>query len=64
MQAGIHDVMIRQAAVFDGLGNPPFIADVAIDDDRITHVGEIPERGGIEIDGRGLAVAPGLYRCS
>jgi N-acyl-D-amino-acid deacylase len=60
MQAGSHDVVIRQAAVFDGHGNPPFIADVAIDDDRIAHIGEIPGRGGIEIDGRGLAVAPGF----
>ena len=38
MQAGSHDVVIRQAAVFDGHGNPPFIADVAIDDDRIADV--------------------------
>jgi N-acyl-D-amino-acid deacylase len=60
MQAGSHDVVIRQAAVFDGHGNPPFIADVAIDDDRIAHIGEIPGRGGIEIDGRGLALAPGF----
>ena len=60
MQARSHDIVIRQTAVFDGHGNPPFIADVAIDDDRIAHVGQIPDRGGIEIDGRGLAVAPGF----
>ena len=60
MQARSHDMVIRQTAVFDGHGNPPFIADVAIDDDRIAHVGQIPDGGGIEIDGRGLAVAPGF----
>src|SRR4030081_2451235 len=55
-----HDVVIRGGTIYDGSGGPPFDADVAIDDDRIARIGPAGERGRVEIDAHGLAVAPGF----
>jgi len=55
-----HDLVLRGATVFDGSGTAGVGADVAIDGDRITRVGAVPERGGVELDLRGLALAPGF----
>ncbi len=60
MQPERLDIVIRQATVFDGTGAAPFTSDVAIADDRIARVGEVHEVGGVEIDGRRLALAPGF----
>ncbi|MGH7933367.1 MAG: N-acyl-D-amino-acid deacylase family protein [Candidatus Binataceae bacterium] len=54
------DAVIRNATVYDGTGVSPVIADVAIDKDRIGAVGQITESGGIEIEAKGLALAPGF----
>ncbi|TCV98737.1 N-acyl-D-amino-acid deacylase family protein [Biostraticola tofi] len=55
------DTIIRQAEVFDGGGQPPFIADVALAGDRIVQVGEVaPQPDAVEIDARGLSLAPGF----
>jgi N-acyl-D-amino-acid deacylase len=59
MNAG-HDVVIRGGTIYDGSGGTPFDADVAIDSDRITSIGRVPERGRSEIDAAGLAVTPGF----
>jgi N-acyl-D-amino-acid deacylase len=59
MNAG-HDVVIRGGTMYDGSGGTPFDADLAIDGDRITSIGRIPERGRSEIDAAGLAVTPGF----
>ena len=50
---------MRGATVIDGTGAPGVVADVAVDGDRIVAVGEVPTEGTIEIDGRGLVLAPG-----
>lgn len=56
-----HDVIIRGGTVYDGLGGEAFIADVAIDGDRIAAVGDLEAvNGELEIDASGLAVAPGF----
>jgi N-acyl-D-aspartate/D-glutamate deacylase len=55
-----YDVVIRGGTVFDGTGAPGTRADVALSGDRIAAVGEIPERGGVELDAAGHAVAPGF----
>ncbi|MEC7798965.1 MAG: D-aminoacylase, partial [Candidatus Neomarinimicrobiota bacterium] len=56
-----YDVVIRNGMVYDGNGLPPFLADVAIKDDKIVLVKEkIAEKGSNEIDAKGLAVAPGF----
>ncbi|HVA84085.1 MAG TPA: D-aminoacylase [Candidatus Binataceae bacterium] len=60
------DIVIRGARIFDGTGTPPFVGDLAVRGDRIAAVGEVEgaavlERGAvIEIDARGLALAPGF----
>ena len=59
MNAG-HDVVIRGGTIYDGSGGTPFDGDVAIDGDRITSIGRVPERGSLEIDAAGLAVTPGF----
>ncbi|MGD2073406.1 MAG: D-aminoacylase [Gammaproteobacteria bacterium] len=59
--APLHDVVIRGGTVYDGRGEAPYVADVAIDGDLITGVGALADhRGEIEIDASGLAVAPGF----
>lgn len=55
----VYDVVIRNARVLDGLGNPWINADVAVANGRIAAVGKIGERGRKEIDARGLYVSPG-----
>ena len=55
-----HDLVLRGATVFDGTGAAGAGADVAVDGDRITRVGDVPERGAVELDLRGLALAPGF----
>ena len=54
-----HDLVIRGGTVVDGTGSPPRMADVAFDGDRISAIGDVPERGREEIDATGLLVTPG-----
>jgi N-acyl-D-amino-acid deacylase len=56
----VPDLVIRGGEVYDGSGAAPVRADVAIDEDRITAVGTVKERGTRELDATGLAVAPGF----
>ncbi len=55
------DLLIRNGTIYDGSGNAPLIADVAINRDRIAALGQLDNaRGKSEIDAKGLAVAPGF----
>jgi len=54
-------LVIRGGTVFDGLGGPGVEADVAIENGRIAALGrKLRDEGAIEIDARGMAVAPGF----
>ena len=58
-----YDVLIRNGTVYDGSGAPPFTGDVAIQGDAITALGPNAagsSRAQLEVDARGLAVAPGF----
>jgi N-acyl-D-amino-acid deacylase len=56
-----YDVIIRHGTVYDGSGNAPVPGDVALRGDRIAEVGALDgSRGRVEIDARGMAVAPGF----
>ena len=55
-----YDVVIRNASIVDGTGAPTFKASLGIRGDRIATVGDIAERGAVELDARGLTVAPGF----
>ena len=46
--------------MFDGTGAPPVEADVAVSGGRVAEVGHIRASAPLEIDARGLNVAPGF----
>ena len=55
------DLVIRNGTVYDGTGRPGRRADVGIRGDRVAAVGNLArERAGVEVDARGMAVAPGF----
>ncbi len=56
----MHDLVIRNGTVVDGRGGTPVLADVAVDDGRITAVGTVDVPGRDELDATGLAVTPGF----
>ena len=61
VQAAHFDLLIRNARVVDGTGNPWFRADVAVRDGRIAEIGLL--RGATayrEFDAQGRVVAPGF----
>ncbi|MDH3767192.1 MAG: D-aminoacylase [Gammaproteobacteria bacterium] len=56
-----YDVLIRGGNVYDGRGGPPFVADVAVREDRIAAIGDLSgARATTEIDATNLAVSPGF----
>ena len=56
----MHDVVILGGTIVDGTGAEPFVGDVAIDDGKITALGQIADKGRREIDAAGLVVSPGF----
>jgi N-acyl-D-amino-acid deacylase len=55
------DVVIRGGTVYDGSGDAPIVADVAVNGDAIAEIGDLSAAtGALEIDAMGLAVAPGF----
>ena len=57
---GRQTLVVRNGTIHDGTGGPPRSGDIAVDGDRITAVGEVAATGAVEIDARGMAVAPGF----
>jgi N-acyl-D-amino-acid deacylase len=56
-----YDTVIRGGTVYDGSGAAPFRGDVALSADRIAALApSIRGSGRVELDARGLAVAPGF----
>ena len=56
-----YDVIIRHGAIYDGGGGKPFVGDVAIKADHVAKLGELGQAtADVEIDAKGLAVAPGF----
>ena len=57
----VFDLLIRQARIVDGTGNPWFRGDVAVKDGRISAVAShLDARADREIPGAGLVLAPGF----
>jgi N-acyl-D-amino-acid deacylase len=60
-QAPVFDLLIRNAQVYDGMGNPWIRADVGVHEGRIHSVGRLANARSIKsIDASGLALAPGF----
>jgi N-acyl-D-amino-acid deacylase len=56
-----HDLIIRNGTIVDGTGADSFRADIAIDGDRITAIGDLSAVSGRrEMDAAGLVVTPGF----
>jgi N-acyl-D-amino-acid deacylase len=59
--APAYDLLITNARIVDGSGNPWFRADVAIKDGRVARIGRLgPDTAGRTIDARGQILAPGF----
>ena len=56
----MHDVIIKNGLVVDGLGNEPRETDVAIDHGKIVSVGSISKKAKKEIDAKNHLVTPGF----
>ena len=56
-----YDVVLRNGTIYDGSGAAPLQADLAIRGDSIAAIGALKNaRGKMDIDARGMAVAPGF----
>ncbi len=55
-----YDLVIRNGMLYDGTGQAPVMGDLAISGDSIAALGRLSDTGRVEIDARGLAVAPGF----
>lgn len=56
-----YDIIIRNGNIYDGLGNQPFIGDIAISGSRIAAIGAIDRSSArTVIDASGMAVSPGF----
>ena len=60
-QTAPFDLLIRQARIYDGTGNPWFVGDVAVKDGRIVRIGDLAGAKATRVvDGRGKYLAPGF----
>ena len=56
----MHDLIIRNAQVYDGTGLPAVLADVAVAQGHIVQIGEVSGPARETIDAQGLALMPGI----
>jgi len=56
----VHDILIRGGILLDGLGNPGFAGDLAIEAGRVAGIGRITGPARRIIEAEGLAVTPGF----
>jgi N-acyl-D-amino-acid deacylase len=57
----MHDLIIRNAEIIDGTGQPAYRADVAVDRGRITEIGNLNQTNGTDVvDAEGCVLSPGF----
>jgi N-acyl-D-aspartate/D-glutamate deacylase len=56
----VFDLLIQNANIVDGTGQPAYHADLAINNDRISAIGELKAEAKRIINARGLTVMPGI----
>ncbi|MHC4324365.1 MAG: N-acyl-D-amino-acid deacylase family protein [Planctomycetota bacterium] len=57
---GAYEVIIKSGRIYDGSGGASYVADVAIEDDRIAAIGRLEADADLVVEAKGLAVAPGF----
>ena len=55
-----HDLLIKDGLVVDGTGSPGTLANVAVNDGKITEIGDVNGRANRTIDAEGHVVSPGF----
>jgi N-acyl-D-aspartate/D-glutamate deacylase len=55
----MHDLVIKNARIADGLGNPLVEGDLAVKDGRVAAIGRINDEAAETVDAKGLVLAPG-----
>ena len=53
-------VLIKNATIYDGKNNDPFVGNVLIEGDKISRISKSNLRGDIVIDASGKIVTPGI----
>jgi len=57
----MYDILIKGAEIYDGTGEAPFIADVAVSGDRIAAVGQLPAESAKQVvNADGMCLLPGF----
>src|SRR4051812_5364066 len=56
----MHDLIITGGTIVDGTGAPRYIADIAVDEGRITAIGHDLGEARETVDASGLVVTPGF----
>lgn len=56
----MYDLIVKNGAIYDGTGAPPYTADVGVSAGRIAAIGALEETAAETIDATGLAVSPGF----
>src|SRR5262245_24256494 len=56
----MYDLLIRNAQIIDGTGQPAYSAEIAVRRDRIAAVGRLTGRAKRTIEAQNLTVIPGL----
>ena len=55
------DLVLKNGKIVDGTGNPWYLADIGIQDEKITRIGAIPvDKAASVIDADGLVISPGF----
>ena len=56
----MHDLIVRNARIADGLGNPLLEGDFAVTDGRVAAMGSVSSNAKEELDANGQVLAPGI----
>jgi N-acyl-D-amino-acid deacylase len=56
----MHDLVIRDALLLDGLGSTPVHGDLAVSAGKVVRIGSVEESGKEELKADGLALMPGI----
>lgn len=58
--AGVCDYVVRNALIYDGNGDEPYLGDIGTKGSTISALGKVEGCGTLEINAEGLAAAPGF----